>query len=347
MRLLKSFGYNLGILWGVVTLTFALFILFPGADEMMVGQRTDLATKESIRKELGLDLPAWKRYLFYLNDLSPVSVHNTTREVPDVYSQLCIGDNKIVVKKPNFRFSYQTRRPVTTILGDALKGTLVLALVSMFFAFIIGVAFGSIAALNQHNSLDPVILGGSTLFISMPSFFSAILIAWLFGYLLNHVTGLNMTGSLYEMNPETGEQYVSFKNLILPAFALSMRPVAVLTQLTRASVMTVLKTDYIRTAKAKGLSPFRIIFKHTLRNALNPVITAASGWLASMLAGAFFIEYIFNWNGLGKVLIDAVQMADLPVVMGGIIYIAVIFVIINILVDFSYRLLDPRVSVTK
>src|SRR5690606_21232172 len=113
------------------------------------------------------------------------------------------------------------RRPVTSILGDALKGTLVLAFVSMFFAFIIGVVLGSIAALNQHNSLDPLILGGSTLFISMPSFFSAILIAWLFGYLLNHVTGLNMTGSLYEMNPHTGEQVIAFRNLILPAFALA------------------------------------------------------------------------------------------------------------------------------
>ena len=135
-------------------------------------------------------------------------------------------------------------------------------------------------------------------------------------------------------------------NLILPAITLGIRPLSVILQLTRNSLLEVLKTDYMRTAVAKGLSKFVVLFKHGLRNALNPVVTAVSGWFASMLAGAVFVEYIFAWNGIGKEIVDALNNLDLPVVMGAVLFISSIFVLINIIVDIIYGILDPRIRIT-
>ena len=109
-------------------------------------------------------------------------------------------------------------------------------------------------------------------------------------------------------------------------------------------MLDVMQMDYIRTAKAKGLNPFQVVRRHALKNALNPVVTAISGWFASLMAGAFFVEYIFSWNGLGKITVDALELSDLPVVMGAVLFIAFLFVIVNLLVDISYSLLDPRVK---
>jgi len=159
-------------------------------------------------------------------------------------------------------------------------------------------------------------------------------------------TGLDPVGSLIGIDDITGEDRYYWGNLILPALTLGIRPLAIITQLTRSSLLDVLSQDYIRTAKAKGLSFFTIITKHALKNALNPVITAVSGWFASLLAGAVFIERIFGWDGIGNELINALQKDDLPIVMGAVIVISAFFVIINILVDISYGFLDPRVRVS-
>jgi len=187
------------------------------------------------------------------------------------------------------------------------------------------------------------LISTSILGISVPSFVAAILIAMTFGFYWSEYTGLNLTGQLFEIDPFEGRQ-LELKNLILPAFALGIRQLAIITQLTRSSMVDVLSQDYIRTARAKGLSKRKIIQKHALKNALNPVITAVSGWLASLMAGAFFIEYIFNWKGLGSVTLRAVENLDFPVVMGATLFIAFLFILINILVDWLYTLLDPRVK---
>lgn len=136
------------------------------------------------------------------------------------------------------------------------------------------------------------------------------------------------------------------RNLILPALTLGVRPLAVITQLTRNSLLEVLNQDYIRTAYAKGLSPRNVILKHALKNSLNPVITATSGWFASMLAGAVFVEFIFGWNGLGKEIVNALNTLDLPIVMGAVVVIATTFILINILVDVLYGILDPKVQLS-
>jgi peptide/nickel transport system permease protein len=178
-----------------------------------------------------------------------------------------------------------------------------------------------------------------------PSFFMAVLIAWLFGFVLAPYTGLNMTGSLYAIDNFGNGKIMELKNLILPAFTLGIRPLSVIVQLSRSSFLEVLSQDYIRTARAKGLSSNSILVNHALRNALNPVVTAVSGWLAGLLAGAVFIEYIFGWKGIGKEIVDALENYDLPVVMGSVLVISVFFVVINILVDITYGLLDPRVRI--
>ena len=170
--------------------------------------------------------------------------------------------------------------------------------------------------------------------------------AWLFGFVLHNYTGLNMTGSLYEVDDYGRGSFLQLKNLILPALTLGIRPLSVIIQLSRNSLLEVLSMDYVRTATAKGLSKFTVIFKHALRNALNPVVTAVSGWFASLLAGAVFVEYIFAWNGIGKEIVDALNKMDLPVVMGAVLFIASIFVIINILVDLIYGWLDPRIKIS-
>ena len=153
-----------------------------------------------------------------------------------------------------------------------------------------------------------------------------------------------MTGSLFEYDAFTGKHLV-LKNLLLPAIALGMRPLAIIAQLTRSAMLDVLSQDYIRTAYAKGLSRHRVIFKHALPNALNPVITTISGWLAELLAGSFFVEYIFGWKGVGRITVDALDKFDFPLVMGCIILTALIFIVINSITDLLYRILDPRVAV--
>jgi peptide/nickel transport system permease protein len=179
--------------------------------------------------------------------------------------------------------------------------------------------------------------------MSAPSFVVAIIVAWLFGYVLHSYTGLPMTGGMIIVDPFEGPR-LAWAHLILPAFTLGIRPLAVIIQLSRNSALDVLASPYIRTARSKGLSSSRILFKHVLRNALNPVLTATSGWFASMLAGAVFVEFVFGWKGMGLLMFSALERGDLPVVMGCTLVIATIFVLVNVVVDLLYGVLDPRVS---
>ncbi|MFN4931228.1 MAG: ABC transporter permease, partial [Bacteroidota bacterium] len=156
-------------------------------------------------------------------------------------------------------------------------------------------------------------------------------------------TGLDMTGSLYVIDDFGEGKTLQLKNMILPALTLGIRPLSVVVQLARSSFLDVLSQDYIRTARAKGLSQRAVLVKHALRNAMNPVVTAVSGWFAGLLAGAVFIEYIFGWKGIGKEIVEALENYDFPVVMGGVLVISMAFVIINILVDIIYGILDPRI----
>jgi len=250
-----------------------------------------------------------------------------------------------VLKYPYLGRSYRTKREVATVLGDALPGTMILALTAMSFATLIGIALGVLAALKKGTWLDTGSIAASVAGISMPSFFAGLLIAYLFGYLLRPYTGLEMTGSLWEYDAFTG-RHLALKNLVLPALALGIRPLAIIAQLTRSALLDVLSQEYIRTAYAKGLSRAGVVWRHALPNALNPVVTAISGWLAELLAGSFFVEFIFGWKGVGKITVDALDKFDFPLVMGSVLLTAFIFIVINLLTDILYSKLDPRVKLS-
>ncbi|PLX22839.1 MAG: ABC transporter permease [Marinilabiliales bacterium] len=352
--LIKRLLYAQLILWGVVSLIFFLFNILPGdTAKMMMGQRSDISTIESIRKELGLDRSKSLQYLKYLNDLSPISFHNNKKL--DSYFYLDSEKYKakelfntssnvvVVLKAPYLRRSYQSKKLVSEIIRETLPNTFILAMVSITFATFLGIFLGILAAIKKDGFFDRISLLFSSLGMSLPSFFAAIIIGWIFAFVLGDFTGLNLTGNLYEID-DFGEGYhIQLKNLILPALTLGIRPLAIVIQLSRNSMLDILSQDYIRTARAKGLTFRYIIWKHALKNSLNPVITAVSGWFASLMAGVVFIEYIFGWKGLGYVIVDSLNKYDFPVIMGCVLTISVIFIIINTSVDILYGILDPRI----
>lgn len=354
--LLNKIGYALLTLFGVITVIFVLFTILPGDPaRMMLDQNENSEQLAIVKKKYGFDKPISTQYLYYLNDLSPISFHSSYQEDYTFLSEgkynalqlFSIGNSTIVFKTPYLRESFQkSGKKVTDVIGNTLPNTFILALFAIIIAIVIGVFLGIISALYKDTLLDRIIALISTLGMSVPSFFSAILFAWLFGFVWHHYTGLNMTGSLYEVDDFGEGSYIQWKNIILPAIVLGIRPLGVVIQLMRNSLLETFGQDYIRTAKAKGLSSFQIIKNHALKNSLNPVVTAISGWFASMLAGAVFVEYIFGWNGLGKEIVEALNNLDLPVIMGSVIVIATTFVMINILVDLVYAYLDPKIRLS-
>jgi len=321
-----------------------MFQGFADPARLIVGQTGDKKTMDNIRQELYLDQPKWKQFLLYVNDVSPIAIHSKTEiENKKLRGFFIGGEKKIGIKVPYLRRSYQTKKDVIDVLMEALPGTLMLAIAAMIFATIIGVLLGVLAAVKQNTWMDTSSVFASVIGISAPSFFMAIVIAYLFGIVLHPYTGLNLTGSWFDIDETTGQRYLTLQNLILPAITLGIRPLAIITQLTRSSMLDVLNQDYIRTAYAKGLSKRTVVFKHALRNALNPVITAITGWFAELLAGAFFVEYIFGWKGIGKVTVEALDKLDYPVVMGSVLFSAAFFILINMLADILYGVVDPRV----
>jgi len=336
--------YGSLVMLGVVVCVFFLFQGFGDPARLVLGQRADAGTINNIRKDLYLDQPKWKQFVYYLNDVSPISVYKLQELQERNIHYLGIGGNtKLVLKFPYLRRSYQTRRQVWSMLMEALPGTIILACVAMFIATLFGMALGILAAVKKDSWMDTTAIFTSVLGISAPSFFMSIVIAYIFGFVLSQYTGLQMTGSLFDTDPFVGRQ-LQIRNAILPAITLGIRPMAIIAQLTRGSMLDILNQDYIRTAYAKGLSRNQVIWKHALRNALNPVITAITGWFAELLAGAFFVEYIFGWKGIGKLTVDALAKLDFPVVMGSVLVTSFFFISINILADWLYRVVDPRVS---
>jgi len=351
--IINKIFYGFLTLFGVVTVIFLLFNILPGDPaRMMLDQREDTEQLQNIRKKYGFDKPVFTQYLYYLNDVSPLSFHSKNKENYTFLSEgkynaqslFSLGNKEVVMKTPYLRQSFQKNgKNVSEVIKETLPNTAILAIVAITIALFLGIILGIFSALFKDIFFDRLIAVVSTLGMSIPSFFSAILFAWFFGFVLNKYTHLEMTGSLYEVDDFGEGMHIQWKNLILPAIVLGIRPLAVVIQLMRNSLLETLSQDYIRTAKAKGLTMYQVIKKHALKNSLNPVITAISGWFASMLAGAVFVEYIFNWNGLGKEIVNSLNTLDLPVIMGAVLVVATLFIIINILVDILYSWLDPRI----
>ena len=351
--ILNNIGYGIVTLLGVITVIFFLFNVLPGDPaRMMLDQREDTEQLQNIRKKYGFDQPLSTQYFYYLNDLSPISVHSKNKEnytflSADKYSFVelfSFSEKTVVLKYPYLRKSFQKNdKNVSEVIAETMPNTAILAISAITIAIIVGIFFGILSALFKDSFFDKIISIISTLGMSVPSFFSAILFAWLFGFVLHKYTNLNMTGSLFEVDDFGEKIYIQWKNLVLPAVVLGIRPLAVVIQLMRNSLLEVLTQDYIRTAKAKGLSNYKIIKTHALKNALNPVVKAVSGWFASILPGWCLLEYIFNWNGLGREIVNALNTLDLPIIIGSVLTIATLFILINIFVDIIYGMLDPKI----
>ncbi len=336
------------MVWGIVTLLFLIFNLLGSPAEAMTDENTDEATRKAVERAFHLDRSLPVQYLYYLNDLSPLGmVDHFEADGKEIahWRILGLGQGKcLALKTPWMRRSFQNNRKVTDRLLEHLPGTIVLAVAAMLFAMLLGLPLGVISAMKNGRWQDRIITFLTLLGISAPSFFMAVLIIRVFAVDLGPWTGLQSSGYLWE-EEIFGDGYgMRLSNLLLPALALGMRPLSIITQLTRASMTEALAADYVRTAHAKGLTENVVLLRHAFRNALNPVLTSISGWFASLLAGAFFIETIFDWQGIGKLTIEALGAKDYPMILGSAILIGVMFVVINIVVDVLYTVVDPRVN---
>lgn len=346
--ILKRLSYGLLVLVGVVIVVFFLFNVLPvNSARLTLGQRADVASVEAIEKDLGLNLPLPQRLLNYVGEISPLWVYQLNPENESKYNYTILMRTEklgLTLKTPYLGRSYQTRRLVSEILYEKIPPTMILAFTAMTLATIIGIFLGIFSAVYHNKWFDNLAVTLSVLGISQPSYFSGIILALVFGFILSDYTGLSHVGALFDLN-DYGEDIIVWKNLILPTIALGIRPIAIITQLTRSAMLDVLSQDYIRTAKSKGLSVQKVLFKHALRNAMNPVITSISGWFAALIAGSYFVEIIFDFKGLGYETVKALLNFDFPVAMGSVLFTAAFFVLINIISDIFYGFFDPRISV--
>lgn len=345
--ILRRLAYGVLVLVLVVTTISGIIFLAPvDPAQLTFGQRSDVSTVQAKTAELGLNQPLWHQLGQYLSDISPISVLPDQASSFQKYHARPLfgwGEGRVwVLKYPYLRESYQSGRPVTEILAEAIPSTALLAGSAMLLATILGILLGVASALRPHTWLDYGISVGSVLGYSLPSYVAALLLALLFGFVWGEWTGLDIQGSLLVLD-DFGEWEFRWRNLLLPTLALGLRPVALITQLTRSAMLDTLSQDYVRTAIAKGLPRRKVIFVHTLRNALNPLVSAISGWFAALLTGAFFVENVFNFKGLGDVTVQALLNFDIPVVLGCVLFTSGVFVVVNLVADLLFGWLDPRV----
>jgi peptide/nickel transport system permease protein len=347
--LLRRLLYSILILWGVATVIFLLFIVLPGRPlQRSPGKSAEPQSVNARHTGLGSGERMDRRYGLYLNDLSPIGVTSARKksEAPTgVHLTRLTDSNYLSLKAPYLGRSVLSGRSVAVVLGQALPGTILLAFAALILACVLGIALGVIAVVKKDTIWDTSAITASVASMSMPAFFAALFIAYISGYLLVGHAGLNLTGRMYEHEAIVGRS-LTLHNLVLPAIALAIRPMAIITQLTRNALLDVLSQDYIRTAYAKGLSKTRVVLRHALPNALFPLAAVSSAWPAELLAASFFVEYIFGWKGIGKVTIDALEKYDLPVIMGAALLTALIFIIVNLLTGLLRRLFDPRLRLS-
>lgn len=349
--LIRKFLYSFLILFGVIVVAFFLFQVLPGDPaRFLTGQRADAETIRIIRKELGLDLPPYLQFLSFVNNLSPISLHNKKNHESSFFLKsdykylkiMDIGDEYILILKiPYLGRSFVTRRPVTDIFAELIPTTLILAFAAMIITTIGGILLGILAFLVRGTFLDNLIIFLATLGISGPSFFMGLLF-YILGVYLESTLKLKLLGPFFVID-DFGNEHFEIRHVFLPAITLGIRPLSLILQLMRSSMIEVFTEDYIRTAYAKGLPKFIVIFKHAFPNAINPIITTLSIYFAGFMAGAIFIEYVFNLRGLGWESVEALNAYDLPVIMAFIIFSSAVFILTALLIDIIYAIIDPRV----
>jgi peptide/nickel transport system permease protein len=316
-------GYLLRRLLGLVPIllasaTIVWFVMFflPGDPARLIagGQSADPEVLASIRAEWGLDLPAPVQYLRYLGKL------------------LCA----------DLGTSYVQKRPVSVILAGHLPASFVLACAAATLAIVAGVALGCLAALYRGRLPDLLVLLLALLGTSTPVFWLGLMLMLLFRGALGWLpaTGYGMEGAVI---PFTAIRLPEWNHLVLPAVTLSMVSIGVIARIARASLIEAGAADYLRAAAARGVGTVQAFFRHALKNALIPVVTVAAIDFAAMLGGAVATEYVFAWPGLGKAIVRAIALKDLPLVEGGVLFLTVVFVLVNLAVDLLYVWIDPRI----
>ena len=315
---------------GITLVAFFLIRLVPGDPiEVMVGERRlDPIVHAEMVMRMGLDLPVYEQYGVYL-------------------AKLCHGD---------FGLSLVSREPVAKEFAALFPATMELALASLILASIVGLVLGTIAALKRGSWLDQGVMGLATVGYSMPVFWWGLILIMFFSVQLGWTPVSGRIAIEYDIVPRTGLMLIdtllsnevgafrsALRHLLLPTLVLGTIPMAVIARMTRSSMLEVLREDYVRTARAKGLSPSRVIIVHALRNALIPVMTVVGMQTGSLLAGAVLTETIFSWPGIGKWLIDSIARRDYPVVQTAILMSASIFIGVNLIVDLLYTVVNPRI----
>lgn len=320
------------ILLGLSILVFLWIRALPGGPaQALLGERATAQSIKQIEHQYGLDKPIHIQYLRYLQRVS----------------RLDFGD------------SVTTRRAVSFEIRQRFPATVELALSAMLFAVLLGIPLGFVAAKRYGGVVDNLSLVTSLLGISIPVFFLGILLKYVFSVKLGLLPTVGRLDPLIEIDHPT-KFYVldsilagnfsalwdSLKHLVLPAIALGSIPLAIIARITRAAVLDVQNEDYVRTARAKGLAPRIVDTRHVLRNAMLPIITIIGLLVGFLLAGAVLTETVFAWPGLGTWLVEAIKSRNYPVLQGGILFVAVIFVLVNLLVDISYAILNPRIRLS-
>ena len=309
------------VMLAVAVVSFSMFRFVGDPISSMVGQEVSIADREAMRQELGLNDPFLVQFWTFV-----------TRAVQ--------GD---------FGISYRLQQPVMELILSRLPATLELALISGFFAFVFGVAFGVYTALNRRGWLSNSIMTLSLIGVSLPTFLIGVLLIWVFAVELQWLPSFGRgevvwlgdwwrTGLL----SESGR-----RSIILPAITLGLYQMTLIMRLVRAEMLEVLRTDYIKFARARGLSNRAVHFGHALKNTMVPVITITGLQLGSIIAFAIITETVFQWPGVGALFIRSVQAVDVPVMAAYLMLIALIFVIINLIVDLLYYVVDPRLRVDR
>jgi len=299
--LLRRILLTIPTVFGVITLVFFLVHMIPGDPvDAILGETAQAADKNSLRRELKLDLPVSEQYIMYIAGI----FHGDLGE------------------------SIAFNRPVTDVVLERLPATILLGFSAIVFAVVLAVPTGVLAAVYKDRALDRASLFVSLLGISIPNFWLGPLLIILFAVQWN-------------LLPVSG--YGSFENLILPGFTLGSGLAAILVRMTRTAVLDSVKEDYVRTARAKGLSGTAVILKHAFRNSLIPIITVIGLQVGALLAGSIITETIFSWPGIGTLTVQGIRNRDYPLVQGCVLVIALFYVFTNLITDVSYSYADPRV----
>lgn len=317
------------MLIGVSIVVFFMVRAIPGDPaQIMLGQQATQEQVAQVRENMGLDRPVIVQYGLFLADAA----------------------------RGDFGDSIVTGRPVTTELLERFPATLELTLFAMLVAVVVGVPVGVISAVKPYSWLDKLTSVLALTGISMPIFWLAMILIVVFfvnlqllpfpgrlstGYAVSSITGLVLVDSLLTFN--FAAFWDGLLHLIMPAIALGTIPMAVITRMTRSSMLEVMHEDYVRTARAKGLVPWRVVFKHALRNAMLPTVTVIGLQVGLLMVGAILTETIFSWPGVGQIALESVNRRDYAMLQGVVLYAATLFVLVNLFVDLLYAVLDPRV----